>query len=400
MEIIKSKLFRPRKCEFGDFELVPEKGWKLSQTFIDYESGLLIVSVNDEDENNWEDLGYNGRRIPTKQFIIDLKTLKILTPKEWSKYFNYDKVTFTTEDNKYRLTTQRIHEPNNNTDSIDEELEFIYKSHKSQSKGIAFHNEKRENLLDSYLKQIEENNKAKEEYEKKPNLENFHLEQLSKLKTNCKIIFFYETNFAYNLQFDGKTFNLFKSAITNEFNPSSLTFKKVIEFQTLDSFLDWFFIEKWFVRFKMISRAEFNNWQLLTKPITDRLNEVRKSHKFTQQENYSINSWQSYFWTQEIKETEYKQFCPICFSETSFQSRYPKYICRECNTDKKRSFQGEKVSFSNLGFSGGLKVSFYDDLGNLLKEEDEHHIYEFKLENYLCIAEEARFGGIVIQLKE
>lgn len=400
MEIIKSKLFRPRKCEFGDFELVPEKGWKLSQTFIDYESGLLIVSVNDEDENNWEDLGYNGRRIPTKQFIIDLKTLKILTPKEWSKYFNYDKVTFTTEDNKYRLTTQRIHEPNNNTDSIDEELEFIYKNHKSQSKGIAFHNEKRENLLDSYLKQIEENNKAKEEYEKKPNLENFHLEQLSKLKTNCKIIFFYETNFAYNLQFDGKTFNLFKSAITNEFNPSSLTFKKVIEFQTLDSFLDWFFIEKWFVRFKMISRAEFNNWQLLTKPITDRLNEVRKSHKFTQQENYSINSWQSYFWTQEIKETEYKQFCPICFSETSFQSRYPKYICRECNTDKKRSFQGEKVSFSNLGFSGGLKVSFYDDLGNLLKEEDEHHIYEFKLENYLCIAEEARFGGIVIQLKE
>lgn len=400
MEIIKSKLFRPRKCEFGDFELVPEKGWKLSQTFIDYESGLLIVSVNDEDENNWEDLGYNHRRIPTKQFIIDLKTLKILTPKEWSKYFNYDKVTFTTEDNKYRLTTQRIHEPNNNTDSIDEELEFIYKNHKSQSKGIAFHNEKRENLLDSYLKQIEENNKAKEEYEKKPNLENFHLEQLSKLKTNCKIIFFYETNFAYNLQFDGKTFNLFKSAITNEFNPSSLTFKKVIEFQTLDSFLDWFFIEKWFVRFKMISRAEFNNWQLLTKPITDRLNEVRKSHKFTQQENYSINSWQSYFWTQEIKETEYKQFCPICFSETSFQSRYPKYICRECNTDKKRSFQGEKVSFSNLGFSGGLKVSFYDDLDNLLKEEDEHHIYEFKLENYLCIAEEARFGGIVIQLKE
>ena len=150
----------------------------------------------------------------------------------------------------------------------------------------------------------------------------------------------------------------------------------------------------------MISRAEFNNWQLLTKPITDRLNEVRKSHKFTQQENYSINSWQSYFWTQEIKETEYKQFCPICFSETRFQSRYPKYICRECNTDKKRSFQGEKVSFSNLGFSGGIKVSFYDDLGNLLKEEDEHHIYEFKLENYLCIAEEARFGGIVIQLKE
>lgn len=400
MEIIKSKLFRPRKCEFGDFELVPEKGWKLSQTFIDYESGLLIVSVNDEDENNWENLGYNGRRIPTKQFIIDLITLKILIPTEWSKYFNYEKVTSTTKDLKYRLTTQRIHEPDNNTDSIEEELEFLESGHKSQSKGIAFRNEKRENLLESHLRQIEEIKKAKEEYEKKPNLETFHIEQLAKLKTNSKILFFYETNFAYNLQFDGKTFNLFKSETANEFNPSSLSFNKVTEFQTLNSFLDWFFIEKWFVKFKMISRPEFENWQLLTKPITDRLNEVRKSHKFTQIENYSINSWQNHFWTQEIKDTEYKQFCPICFSETSFQSRYPKYICRECNTDRKKSFDGEKVSFSNLGFSGGLKVSFYDNLGNLLKEEDEHHIFEFKLDNYICTAEEAKFGGIVIQLKE
>lgn len=400
MEIIKSKLFRPRKCEFGAFELAPEKGWKLSQTFIDYESGLLVVSVNDENENNWEDLGYNGRRIPRKQFIIDLKTLKILTASEWTKYFNYDKITFTTQDNKYRLTTKRIHEPDNNTDLIDEELEIIENGQKSQSKGIAFRSEKRENLLESYLRQILEIKKAKVEYEKKPNLVVFHQEQIAKLKSNCKILFFYETNFAYNLQFDGKVFNLLKSRINNEFNPNFLTFNKVTDFENLEYFLDWFFIEKWYIKYKMIVRAEFENWQLLTKPITDRLNEVRKSHKFTQEENYSINSWQNHFWTQEIKETEYKQFCPICFSETGFQSRYPKYICRECNTENKRSFQGEKVSFSNLGFSGGLKVSFYDDLGNLLKEEDEHHIYEFKIDNYICTAEEARFGGIVIQLKE
>lgn len=100
----------------------------------------------------------------------------------------------------------------------------------------------------------------------------------------------------------------------------------------------------------MISRPEFENWQLLTKPITDRLNEVRKSHKFTQIENYSINSWQNHFWTQEIKDTEYKQFCPICFSETSFQSRYPKYICRECNTDRKKVSLVRKFLSLTLGF--------------------------------------------------
>ncbi len=401
MEIIKSKLFRPRKCEFGDFELKPEKGWKLSQTFIDYESGLLIVSTNDEDENNWEDLGYNGRRIPTKQFVIDLKTLNILTPSEWSKYFSYEQTTFTTEDGKYRQTTKRIHEAENNTDSIFEELEFLENGKKSTSTSIAFRQEKRETLLESYLRQIEEIKKAKEEFEKKPNLIEFHQIKLKELKPKSKIIFFYDNDYAYNLLFNGNVFNLLKSKINpNEFNPNNLSFEKFCEFENLESFLDWFFVDKWYVKYKMINRDDFQSFRLLTKPITDKLNELRKSHMFTQQENYSINSWQNYFWTQEVKETEYKQFCPICFKETSFQARYPKYICRDCNIDNKRSYKGEKVSFSNLGFSGGLKVSFYDDLGNLLKEEDEHQIYEFKIDNYLCTAEEARFGGIVIQLKE
>ncbi|HTO17474.1 MAG TPA: hypothetical protein VLZ83_17040 [Edaphocola sp.] len=401
MEIIKSKLFQPRKCEFGDFELKPEKGWKLSQTFIDYESGLLIVSVNDEDENNWEVLGYNGKRIPTKQFVIDLKSLTILTPNQWSKYFNYENVTITTSDNKFKLTTKRIHEPENNTDSIYEELEFLETNQKSTSTSIAFRKEKRENLLEAHLTQIEEIKKTKEEFEKKPNLTEFHQIKLKELKPKSKIIFFCDNNYTYNLLFDGNVFNLLKSKVTpNTFNPNNLSFEKFNEFKTLESFMDWFFVDKWFVKYKMIDRDDFKSFHLLTKPITDKLNELRKSHKFTQEENYSINSWQNYFWTKEIKETEYKQFCPICFEETSFQPRYPKYICRECNTDRKKSFEGEKVSFSNLGFSGGLRVSFYDDLGNLLKEQDEHLIYEFKLDNYLCTAEEARFGGIVIQLKE
>jgi hypothetical protein len=400
MQIIKSKLFRPRKCEFGDFQLVPEKGWKLSQTFIDFESGLLIVCVNEEDENNWEDLGYNGRRIPTKQFIIDLKTLTILTPTHWSKYFNYENVTIITADNKFKLTTKRIHKPENNNDSIYEELEFLETKQKSTSTSIAFSKGKEENLLESHLRQIEEVKKSKEEFEKKPNLTEFHQMKLNELKPNVNILFFYDNINAYNLLFDGTFFNLLKSKITpNEFNPNNLSFEKFTYFANLESFMTWFFVEKWYVKYKMLQRETFKNFQLLTKPITANLNEVRKSHKFTQEENYSINSWQNNFWTQEIRETEYKQFCPICYKETSFQSRYPKYICRECNTDRKRSFQGKKVSFSNIGFSGGLKVSFYDDLGNLLREEDQHYIFEFKLDNYLCTAEEARFGGIVIQLK-
>ena len=121
MEIIKSELSHPRKCEYGDFELVPESGWKISQTFIDYESKLLIVSVSETDESKWIRTKW-GRTIPTKEYKIDLKTLSILQPEEWKKYFNYDKVEIISEDKRYKFISQRIFEPAQNSDGYNEEL--------------------------------------------------------------------------------------------------------------------------------------------------------------------------------------------------------------------------------------------------------------------------------------
>lgn len=50
MEIIKNKLLRSQNCKYGDFEIKPENGWKISETFIDFESKLLVVSVSIIDE--------------------------------------------------------------------------------------------------------------------------------------------------------------------------------------------------------------------------------------------------------------------------------------------------------------------------------------------------------------
>ena len=122
MEIIKSELSSPRQCAYGDFELKPEIGWKISQTFIDYESKLLIVSVSDTDESKWIRTGYGSRTIPTKEYKIDLKTLSILQPEEWKKYFNYTKVEITSEDKRYKLISQRIFEPERDSDGYKEEL--------------------------------------------------------------------------------------------------------------------------------------------------------------------------------------------------------------------------------------------------------------------------------------
>ena len=89
MKVLKSTILKKRKCEFGDFELTVKKGWKISQSFIDYESGLLVVSTSDEDESNWEDTGFGSRTIPTKKYIIDPKIGDILSREKWSTQFSY-----------------------------------------------------------------------------------------------------------------------------------------------------------------------------------------------------------------------------------------------------------------------------------------------------------------------
>jgi hypothetical protein len=208
MEIIKSKLFRSRKCEFGDFELVPEKGWKLSQKFIDFESVLLIVSVIDEDKNNWKDLG-RIRSIPSKQFVVDLEKLEILTPMSWKKYFSYEKIFFVSDDKKFRLITQRIHEPENNTNSIYEELECLEIGHKSTSTGVAFRQEKRENSLESMYREIRERDEQKRILDAKPTLEKFYEQELKKLNDNDVIIGYFDENNTYKLAFENNLFNLF-----------------------------------------------------------------------------------------------------------------------------------------------------------------------------------------------
>ena len=402
MKIIKSKLFRPRKCEFGDFELVPEKGWKLSQTFIDYESGLLIVSVNDEEGNNWEDLGYNGRRIPTKQFVIDLKSLTILSPIQWSKFFKYDQITLTTEDNKFRLNTQRIHEPENNTDSIYEELEFLETGHKSTSTGIAFRKEKRENLLESMYRQIRETEEHKRILDAKPTLDEFYVQELNKLNDNDVIIGYFNDSNTYKLTYENNVFNLFVGdKLPNEYGAWKLhkftlskTYNKVEDFWE-----DFTKTEKWFIFFRIhqgISKKQF----VLAKHIISFFNNLRREHKFTFEEYNRINEWENTVWSDEYKRTEIKQWCSNCYKEVNYQGRYPKYICRDCSSKEILDNYGNQLDFSNLGFSGGFKIIRKNREGEIIEEDDTKQFCDCIIDGKEYFAQEARFGGIVIQRKE
>ena len=82
--------------------------------------------------------------------------------------------------------------------------------------------------------------------------------------------------------------------------------------------------------------------------------------------------------------------CPICDKNMIDFERYPKMICHECVL-LTTTENGETIKFYNIDHTGGF-LSIVNDV----KGKD----HECFINNLKCYADEARFGGIVIQLSE
>lgn len=82
--------------------------------------------------------------------------------------------------------------------------------------------------------------------------------------------------------------------------------------------------------------------------------------------------------------------CPICSTPVPHWIRYPTAVCGNC-FDKACDAQGRKLSFYNVSMSGGF-IAVVDET----QEEGEDHVCY--IEGVKCWADEARFGGIVIEL--
>ena len=83
------------------------------------------------------------------------------------------------------------------------------------------------------------------------------------------------------------------------------------------------------------------------------------------------------------------QKCPICGCDTRENIRYPRYLCPDCASGA-TSEDGRRLAFSNIDFSGGYRARYADS-----EEPYESHICF--VQEQRCWADEARFGGIVIQ---
>jgi hypothetical protein len=82
--------------------------------------------------------------------------------------------------------------------------------------------------------------------------------------------------------------------------------------------------------------------------------------------------------------------CPICSAKIEKSLRYPNYVCFDC-CKRACDENGRPLKFHNIDLSGGF-LAFYVDTN----EKYESHICY--IDGVKCYADEAHFGGIVIEV--
>ncbi len=92
-----------------------------------------------------------------------------------------------------------------------------------------------------------------------------------------------------------------------------------------------------------------------------------------------------------MKDMEDMEFhpCPICSAPTHHRARYPGSVCFDCY-GRACDSQGQKLNFFNLSMSGGFEAVIADT-GEICPS----HVCV--INGVECWANEARFGGIVIE---
>jgi hypothetical protein len=89
------------------------------------------------------------------------------------------------------------------------------------------------------------------------------------------------------------------------------------------------------------------------------------------------------------------QHCPICHTEVRADPRYPDRLCNEC---ARRAVDGDgrPLKFYNTSLSGGFEAIYADDNAPAAAVTQDHIVF---VDGVPCMADEARFGGIVIRPK-
>lgn len=180
----------------------------------------------------------------------------------------------------------------------------------------------------------------------------------------------------------------------------------ITKFSSVKSF--WEFITKepaWYLVYSPREIKDIDGYLTeLESLIIETTNGLREHMEFTYDEYSKIADWDNFLIQKDIdvsntfkrdETIKFKQFCPHCKNERRFSQRYPKAICRACHSETTDN-KGKSVKYFNTHALGHGCQGYY--VGTEQKETYNAEVcYIHKIE---YVAKEARFGGIVIQLKE
>lgn len=84
--------------------------------------------------------------------------------------------------------------------------------------------------------------------------------------------------------------------------------------------------------------------------------------------------------------------CPLCGNSRLHFDRYPLAVCQDCAA-KATNQEGQRLAFYNKDLSGGYRA-IVTETG---EPYDSHFCF---IDGVSCYADEARFGGIVVQVEQ
>jgi hypothetical protein len=100
----------------------------------------------------------------------------------------------------------------------------------------------------------------------------------------------------------------------------------------------------------------------------------------------------------EISNIKSNNICKICkTTDVPYSPRYPNLVCWTC-VKSAVDIDGNKVEYLNIDASGGFKSIHHvkNKLGEIESiEKNDHYCW---INGIKCSAQEARFGGIVLQI--
>lgn len=385
--------------EWGDFIVIPTEGWKISSQFIDYESGLLIVSEYPLDKNNV--IIKNGNRyVPQNTYVIDCNERKVLDTDAWRSRFDYSIKEFLIDDTHLKMIIKRVPHENLNIDSIESKLIDTKANRVLRNKrSLAFRPDEQKDLYDAYLEDLDKQKKIKSTSRNLYSLEYQYHRDYSSLKVG-DVLFMYRDNNdrAYKVIVNEENEVLLlkgKEEIPKDYSKrSTINYIQIAKYDSPDDFwLKFSQDQLWFQTFSPFSDNETrkvdNN--LFAYHVIHQGNKIRYSSNIDWEKYELIIRWEGSFNISPLLSKELIQVCPNCMSRVRFYPRYPTSICNQC-TSKITDKEGRRVYYvfdsNTQRYKGRYSEKESYDSRSCYIEDREYFVTEARMTS-----------GLVIQLK-